>query len=93
MKQIRLPMPVKLAIFVAFIIMIITLVGIQIEYNQLEEEQTRLLEDIEEIQGDVDELQNKLDTPFDEEYIIALAKEKLGYCLPDEIIFYNDLIN
>ena len=86
-------MPVKLAIFVAFIIMIITLVGIQIEYNQLEEEQTRLLEDIEEIQGDVDELQNKLDTPFDEEYIIALAKEKLGYCLPDEIIFYNDLIN
>lgn len=93
MKQIRLPMPVKLAIFAAFIIMIVTLVAVQIEYNQLEEEQAALLEDIEEIQGEVDELQNKLDTPFDAEYIIALAKEKLGYCLPEEIIFYNDLIN
>lgn len=51
------------------------------------------MEDIDEIQGKVDELQNKLDTPFDAEYIIALAKEKLGYCLPEEIIFYNDLIN
>lgn len=48
---------------------------------------------IEDVQGNIDELQNRLDTPFDKEYIIALAKEKLGYCLPDEIIFYNDLIN
>lgn len=93
MKQIRIPMPVKLAIFTAFIILIITLVGIQIEYNQLEEEQAKIQNDIDEIQGDVDEIQNKLDTPFDEEYIIALAKEKLGYCLPEEIIFFNDLIN
>ncbi len=73
--------------------MVITLVGIQIEYNQLQEEQGKLQDDIDEIQGDVDEIQNKLDTPFDEEYIIALAKEKLGYCLPEEIIFFNDLIN
>lgn len=93
MKQFKLPMPVKLAIFVAFIIMVVTLVGVQIEYNQLEEERDKLLLELEDIQGEVDELQNKLDTPFDEEYIIALAKEKLGYCLPEEIIFYNDLIN
>ena len=77
MKRIRIPRPVKLAIFTAFIILVVTLVGVQIEYNQLKEEQGRLLNDIEQIQGDVDELQNKLDTPFDEEYIIALAKEKL----------------
>ncbi len=93
MKQFRMPMPVKLAVFAAFIILIVTLVTVQIEYNQLEEEQAALLENIDEIQGEVDELQNKLDTPFDAEYIIALAKEKLGYCLPEEIIFYNDLIN
>jgi len=48
---------------------------------------------IEGVQANIDELQNKLDTPFDDEYIIELAKEKLGYCLPDEIIFINDLIN
>ncbi len=73
--------------------MIITLVSVQIEYNQLEEERAKIEENIEEVQGSIDEINSKLNTPFDEEYIIALAKEKLGYCLPEEIIFYNDLIN
>ncbi|MBQ8249401.1 MAG: septum formation initiator family protein [Clostridia bacterium] len=73
--------------------MIITLVSVQIEYNQLEEERAKIEENIEAVQGSIDEINSKLNTPFDEEYIIALAKEKLGYCLPDEIIFYNDLIN
>lgn len=73
--------------------MIITLVSVQIEYNQLEEERTKIEERIEDVQGSIDEINSKLNTPFDEEYIIALAKEKLGYCLPEEIIFYNDLIN
>ncbi len=73
--------------------MIVTLVSVQIRHNELTEERDRLNERIEEVQGNIDEIQNKLDTPFDNEYIIALAKEKLGYCLPDEIIFYNDLIS
>ncbi len=93
MNQVRMSIPVKLAILLAFIFMIITLVSIQIRYNNLEEEQQKLNERIEDVQGNIDELQNKLNTPFDNDYIIALAKEKLGYCLPDEIIFYNDLIN
>ncbi len=93
MNRIHLSIPVKLAIFFAFIFMIITLVSVQIRYNTLEEERADLLEKIEEIQVDIDELTNKLNTPFDSAYIISLAKEKLGYCMPDEIIFYNDLIN
>ena len=93
MNRLQLSIPVKLAIFLAFLFMIITLVSVQIQYNNLEEEQEKLLEKIEASQDDIDELQNKLDTPFDEAYIIALAKEKLGYCLPEEIIFYNDLTN
>lgn len=93
MNQVRMSIPVKLAILLAFLFMIITLVSVQIRYNSLEEEREKLNERIDDVQGNIDELQNKLNTPFDEEYIIALAKEKLGYCLPDEIIFYNDLIN
>ena len=93
MKQVRMSIPVKLAIFFAFLFMIITLVSVQIEFNQLEEERAKIEERIEDVQGNIDELNSKLNTPFNEEYIIALAKEKLGYCLPEEIIFYNDLIN
>jgi len=73
--------------------LIITLVSVQIELNRKQQEQEQLNLKIEGVQANIDELQNKLDTPFDDEYIIELAKEKLGYCLPDEIIFINDLIN
>lgn len=73
--------------------MIVTLVSVQIRHNELTEEREKLEERIEDVEGNIDELKNRLDTPFDHEYIIALAKEKLGYCLPDEIIFYNDLIS
>lgn len=93
MKQIRFSIPVKLAILLAFLFMIITLVSSQLRYNRLEEEKAAITAQIEEVQGNIDEIQNRLDTPFDKSYIISLAKEKLGYCLPDEIIFYNDLIN
>ncbi|MBE6612112.1 MAG: septum formation initiator family protein [Ruminococcaceae bacterium] len=93
MNQVRLSIPVKLAIFLAFVFMIVTLVSVQIQYNTLEEEREKLVAQIEDVQIDIDELNSKLNTPFDEAYIIALAKEKLGYCRPDEIIFFNDLIN
>lgn len=93
MNQLQLSIPVKLAIFFAFLFMIVTLVSVQIQYNTLEEERENILEKIEDVQVDIDELNSKLNTPFDESYIISLAKEKLGYCMPDEIIFYNDLIN
>ena len=93
MNQLRMSIPVKIALFVAFLFLVITLVGVQIEYNKKQEEQEKLLAKMEVVQANIDELQNRLNTPFDEEYIVELAKEKLGYCLPDEIIFVNDLIN
>ena len=36
-------------------------------------------------------LQTELDAPVDDEYIEKVAKEKLGYRKPAEIIFYNDI--
>ena len=34
-----------------------------------------------------DELENKLNAPFDKEYIISVANEKLDYCFPEEVFF------
>jgi hypothetical protein len=36
-------------------------------------------------------LQAQIDAPFDRDYVIKIAKEKLNLSLPQEIIFYNDL--
>ena len=93
MHSIRMSIPVKLAVFFAFVFLIITYVSIQIKYHNLTTQQDELNARIEAVNDSIEALQNKLDTPFDKEYVISLAKNKLGYCLPDEIIFYNDLIN
>ena len=85
--------PVKLAVFFAFVFLIITYVSIQLKFNNLTAQKEELNAKIEAVNESIEALQNKLDTPFDKEYVIALAKNKLGYCLPDEIIFYNDLVN
>lgn len=93
MHSIRMSIPVKLAVFFAFVFLIITYVSIQIKFNNLTAQRDELNAKINAVNESIEALQNKLDTPFDKEYVISLAKEKLGYCLPDEIIFYNDLIN
>lgn len=93
MHSIRMSIPVKLAVFFAFVFLIITYVSIQIKFNNLTAQKEELNTRIETVNDSIEALQNKLDTPFDKDYIIALAKDKLGYCLPDEIIFYNDLVN
>ena len=93
MHSIRMSIPVKLAVFFAFVFLIITYVSIQIKLNNLTAQKEELNTRIETVNDSIEALQNKLNTPFDKDYIIALAKDKLGYCLPDEIIFYNDLVN
>ena len=93
MHSIRMSIPVKLAVFFAFVFLIITYVSIQIKFNNLTAQKEELNTRIETVNESIEALQNKLNTPFDKDYIIALAKDKLGYCLPDEIIFYNDLVN
>lgn len=93
MHSIRMSIPVKLAVFFAFVFLIITYVSIQIKFNNLTAQKEELNTRIGTVNESIEALQNKLDTPFDKDYIIALAKDKLGYCLPDEIIFYNDLVN
>ena len=92
-RSLHMSIPVKFAIFLAFLFLIITYVSVEIKYNKLVEEKQLIQDKITTVEESIEALQNKLDSPFDEEYIIALAREKLNYCLPDEIIFYNDSIN
>ena len=80
-------------------IFLIVLVGLTVtllatrmmEYNRLKEEQAALLTQLEEKQEDIDELQYLLDAPVDKDYIIRVAREKLGMKFPDEIDYSNDL--
>ncbi len=63
-----------------------------IRYSELQNDKEALMEQIEEKEDDIEEMEYLLDIPLtDKDYIVRIAKEKLGLFLPDEIVYYSDL--
>lgn len=60
------------------------------QYNESMEKKTEKEEYIAELKDDIQQLRYMVDAPLDEEFKIRIAREKLGMCFPDEIIFYGD---
>lgn len=60
-------------------------------YNKIMEEKAEKEAYIEELQNEIDELEYLVEMPLDDDYKIRIAREKLGMCFPDEIIYYTDL--
>lgn len=45
---------------------------------------------IEQLDDEVEQLRYLVDAPLDDAYKIRIAREKLGMCFPDEIVFHTD---
>ncbi|MDD6800328.1 MAG: septum formation initiator family protein [Firmicutes bacterium] len=90
MKNMSMNFFVKAAILVLAAFCVVTIVRLQFEFNDLREQENELKAKIEASRDHIEEIQNDLDAPFDEEYIVRVAREKLNYYLPEEIIFYSD---
>lgn len=69
----------------------VTIIKMQFEFNSLKEDKAKVEEQIKTYELKIDELQARLEEDFDTEYIMRIAREKLNFRLPEEIIFYNDL--
>ena len=82
---------VVVALFAFFCIL--SVIKMQIEINRLKAEEELLIPEIQEIKDENDKYNNILNTPMDQDYYEEKAREKLNLRLPEEIIFYNDLIN
>ncbi|MBO5909429.1 MAG: septum formation initiator family protein [Clostridia bacterium] len=61
------------------------------KYNRLLEEQKNREVYISQLNEKIDELEYLVEMPLDDEYKIRMARERLGMCFPDEIIFYTDI--
>lgn len=59
------------------------------KYNKMIEENKEDRAYVEQLNDEIEELQYLLDAPLDDAYKIRIAREKLGMCFPDEIIFYT----
>ena len=60
------------------------------QYNEAMEKKTEKEEYVKELRNDIQQLQYMVDAPLDDEFKIRVAREKLGMCFPDEIIYYGD---
>ena len=60
------------------------------QYNEAMEKKQEKEAYIVELKNDIQRLEYMLDAPLDDEFKIRVAREKLGMCFPDEIIFYSD---
>ena len=91
MQKMKLSVFVKLAVIFLALVCAAIVVTNKVKINELAERKAELEAAVAAEEEKVGELQNRLDTPFDREFIAALAKEKLNLVMPDEVIFYNDL--
>ena len=83
----------KIAIVLFMVFSIVMILKLQQEFSELEKKHADLKVQIDEYEERIAELQYELDRPFDNEYIVEIARKKLNYHLPDEIIFENQKNN
>ncbi len=61
------------------------------KYNEIMEQKQEKEEYIAELNDKIDKLEYLVDAPLDDAFKIRMAREKLGMCFPDEIIFHTEL--
>ncbi len=89
---------IKAVVVLFSIFCIVTIIKLQFENNEIQNEignysenneVSGLKAELEEKQKQVEELEKELENPVDEDYVVRVARERLGLRLPPEIIFYN----
>jgi cell division protein FtsB len=60
-------------------------------YNEIKDEINKNKPYIEQLSDENKQLQYLVDAPLDDAYKIRIAREKLGMCFPDEIVFYTEV--
>lgn len=86
------PVKIILRLIPAILLIVAILVFITgvMKYGELQERKGELEAQKEAYEYEIEELRYLVDSPVDYEYIVRVAREKLGLHLPDEIIYYND---
>ena len=60
------------------------------QYNEAMDKKVEKEAYLSELKNEIQQLEYMVDAPLDDEFKIRIAREKLGMCFPDEIIFYGE---
>ena len=72
-----------------FVFAVIFFLWSLMNYNEIMEEAEKQDAKIEKLTDEIERLEYLVDAPLDEDYKIRIAREKLGMCFPNEIIFHT----
>ena len=82
---------VTLFLILLFIFAVTFFLWSVLRYNKLMDEKREREAYANELAEKIDELEYLVEMPLDDEFKIRIAREKLGMCFPDEIIYYTDV--
>ena len=80
----------RLMLSLLVIVSLIMFITGVMKYNEFQREKAVLESQKVTLKDEIDKLRYDLDCPMDYDYIVRVAREKLGLHLPDETIYYND---
>ena len=80
---------VLLFLIAFFIFSVVFFLWSLMKYNKIMEDKKNDEAYIERLTEENAELRYLIEAPLDDAYKIKIAREKLGMCFPDEIIFYS----
>ena len=86
-------MIIKIGAIAFVIIGLFTVARLEMKYNEMESMRKELEQQYLENEEMIEELKRDLDAEFSDEYVAKIAREQLNLCMPEEIIFYNDINN
>ncbi len=87
----HISLPIRLFLILLFIFSVIFFLWSLMQYNEIMEDKKEDEAYIAQLQDEIEELQYLVDAPLDDAYKIRVAREKLGMCFPDEIIFHTEM--
>ena len=70
---------------------IMTLLSSNAERDELRAKQEKLEEVIAGYNEEILSLENDLEAPFDDAYVMKVARKKLNMRMPDEIVYYTNI--
>ena len=72
-----------------FVFAVVFFLWSMMRYNEKMNETEEQKAKIAQLSDEIEQMQYLVDAPLDDDYKMRIAREKLGMCFPDEIIFHT----
>ena len=89
-KSTRLNVFIKAAILAVIVFCVVSIIRLRSDLHELQRNEEALLAQKIAYEEEIEKLKADLAADMDDDYIMRIAREKLNYYLPDEIIFFSD---